>query len=104
MNSERIQPIKPEQVAELKLKIIPDEVIEVINMLLAKKAGKGSLIVLAQTEIVRELVARGYSKEELFEEHYLDFEPIYRAAGWEVVYDAPGYNESYPATFKFSMK
>lgn len=102
MNSERIRPINPEEIAELKLQLIPDAVIEVVNALLAKKAGQGSRIVLTQTEIVRDLVKRGFSKNELFEQHYMDFEPIYRNAGWDVVYDGPAYNESYEPTFTFS--
>lgn len=35
-------------------------------------------------------------------QHWLNFEGAYRRAGWKVEFDKPGYNESYPATFKFT--
>ncbi len=43
-------------------------------------------------------------RKQLFEKGWLDVEPIFKKAGWDVEYDKPGYNESYPATFKFSRK
>ncbi len=33
---------------------------------------------------------------------WLNVEELYRAQGWTVTYDKPGYNESYPATFTFA--
>ena len=32
----------------------------------------------------------------------MDIESIYRADGWGVYYDKPGYNETYTATFEFT--
>jgi hypothetical protein len=34
----------------------------------------------------------------------MDFEPFYEKAGWKVVYDKPGYCESYAANFTFTRK
>ncbi len=44
------------------------------------------------------------SSSEIYERHLLDVEPSYRAEGWEVEYDKPGYNETYEATFTFRKK
>jgi len=104
MSSEQLQPIRPEEIAELKRQIMPALVIETVNALLAKKAAQGNYIVLTQKEIVRELVKNGFKKETIFEEHYLDFEAVYESVGWKVTYDSPAYNESYEATFTFSTK
>lgn len=40
----------------------------------------------------------------LFDKHYLDIEPIYEEAGWEVEYDKPAYCETYDANFTFRRK
>lgn len=37
----------------------------------------------------------------MLDREHLDVEDVYRAAGWEVTYDKPGYNETYDATFTF---
>jgi hypothetical protein len=41
---------------------------------------------------------------EIFHRGWLDVEDAYRAEGWTVVYDKPGYNESYAASFTFSAR
>ena len=43
-------------------------------------------------------------RQKLFDEHHLDFEPLYRANGWSVYYDKPAYNETYRASWEFSKK
>ena len=45
------------------------------------------------------------SADKICEEGWLDVEDVYRKAGWEVIYDAPGYNESfYEPSFEFRIK
>lgn len=61
-------------------------------------------ITLYQDEIVQKLVARGLKRSDIFENHWLDFEDAYRASGWGVEYDKPGFNETYQARFIFSPK
>lgn len=41
---------------------------------------------------------------DVFERGYLDIEETYRKAGWSVVYDKPGYNETYDAFYTFTRK
>lgn len=42
-------------------------------------------------------------KDEVYDKHYLDFEDIYREKGWIVEYNKPGYNETYSATYEFTI-
>ena len=43
------------------------------------------------------------TRSTLFDNNWLDIEPIYRRAGWVVEYDKPAYCEDYPATFTFKL-
>lgn len=94
---------KPITPAEVEVNITkPDEVIEVFNELICKY-WDGHQAHFRQDEAVK-LISKRINKSQsfLFENYYLDIEPLYRNAGWLVVYDKPGYNETYPETFTFS--
>ncbi len=95
-----IGPISPD---EAKATIaIPEAVFEVVNELLRERAGSGRCT-LKQNEVVKLLLAKvDVGESEIFRRNWLDFEEAYRAAGWKVEYDKPGYNETYEATWAFS--
>ncbi len=76
---------------------IPSVVFDVVNTLLSR----GSTV-LTQSEVVRLIEASGIRRHDIFDNHYLDFEEAYRAKGWSVVYDKPGFNETYEACWRFS--
>lgn len=44
------------------------------------------------------------TREQIYENRWLDIEDSYRAVGWHVEYDKPGYCESYEATFTFKRR
>jgi hypothetical protein len=98
-----LQPIRPEEIAAFKLTLLPDVVIEVFNTLVATRFS-GQSAVVSQDEVITALLERGViqSKQEALDRHFLDVEPIYRAAGWHVAYDKPDFNESRSALFTFS--
>lgn len=101
-----VQPIKPSQVIKKKKDGIPDYVIESFNELIAKHFD-GSSSTIKQDEILSVILSKmleGSSRQDVFDNHWLDVEDIFRKAGWEVNYDKPAYNESYPATFEFKPK
>ena len=104
-----IEPIKPSEVVSLKSKILPDYVIEAINESIAENFLNGRAKI-EQTAIINKIMTKaaaqdiGLSRNQIFANHYLDFEDIYRAQGWSVHYDKPGYNESYEANFVFKEK
>jgi len=95
-------PIRPEEAPGRKLAQIPDGVIDVFNYLIVMNLS-GNCATFTQADVVSLLVARGiiHSEQQAFDYHLLDVEPVYREIGWEVTYDKPGWNESYPATFTF---
>lgn len=77
---------------------IPDFVFDTINALLRSGARE-----IRQFELTQELAAKGGVQRELvFKNGWLEFEGAYRATGWHVEYDKPGFNESYGAYWRFS--
>lgn len=98
------KPITPDQITPRKQDLIPDAVIDVFNDLIAKH-WNGNRSVVKQKDVVALLVANhNMTREDIYNNHYLDVEDIFRRAGWHVEYDKPGYNETYDATFIFKKK
>ena len=95
--------IKPLSKEEVKRAIkMPDIIIKTVNELLIKNYSNGKSIIM-QSEIV-DIVSGdpdGISRTDIYDNNYLDFEDVYRAIGWKVTYDKPGYCESYDPRFIF---
>lgn len=95
-------PITPEQVATSDY--LPDAVYEVFNTLISTR-WDGTQAVVPQEDAVQRIITRLHcDRAAVFDNGYLDVESAYRRAGWDVVYDKPGFNETYPATFTFRKK
>lgn len=87
-----------------KLASIPDEVIEAINELIVAN-WNGHSATFTQTNVVGLIQRKLHcSEDQIYKNHWIDFEDIYRNKGWSVTYDKPGFNESYEPTFKFTIK
>lgn len=101
------KPLRPEDITEAKRAAVPDEVIEAFNELIAED-WSGTCATVSQDEVVERILSKlaeaglDLTRDELFDKGWLDVEDIYRDDGWDVYYDKPGYNETYPATFRFS--
>lgn len=95
--------ITPQQAIKGKRKRIPADIIEIVNKLIVINMESRTSSV-AQEEIIKAALKKGYTREGLFDKGYLDIEDTFRAAGWHVTYDKPAYNETYPATFTFRPK
>lgn len=94
-------PLKSSEVDNAKLRDIPEEVFEAFNELIVK-SWNGSIAVVRQDDVIARIMEKlDVSRHAIFGAHWLDVEPAYRKAGWSVLYDKPGYNEDYPATFEF---
>ena len=111
MGNEANLAITPKQAAERHIKeVIPHEVYDAVNQLLAERCGGGGSIVIKTKEIVAlakkllDEAGREYKDSDFDEKGWLDFEPFYRENGWDVKYDGPAYNESYDSFFKFAPK
>lgn len=102
-----VEAIKPKEIALAKSRYFPDFVLQAFNELIAEKFTNGSATV-KQCDVIARMVKLAASEEvsrnTIFANGWLNVEEIYREAGWKVVYDKPGYNESYDANFKFSEK
>lgn len=96
-----VQPITPEAL-ERREHYIPYQIIDAVNRLLEKyyvnRTGKATVPV---EEIVALANQFGLTTGDIYANHWLDFENIYRNAGYEVIYDHPGYNETYKPVFHF---
>lgn len=49
-------------------------------------------------------MSKGFNRQEIFDRHWLDFETVYRSAGWDVHFSKPAYNESGDAVFTFKPR
>jgi len=100
-----VQPITPQEVVDKKLESIPDAVIRAFNGLIAKKFN-GSSATIKQNEAINAILTEDerIGRQEIFDNHWLYIEDIYRKIGWIVEFDKPGYNESYEAYFVFKKK
>lgn len=95
------KPITPKEVA--KRDKIPAAVFDVFNRFIERNF-TGNRAVVQQPDVVEQLVAMGYSRRAIFEEHLLDVESAYDRAGWKVTYEKPGFNESGDSFFVFEVK
>jgi hypothetical protein len=105
-----VQPITPQEALDAKITTIPDVVIEAVNAILTERMTRHGYISFLQKELVERIIALSVAQgqpittQQMYDKHWLDFEPFYEKAGWKVVYDKPGYNESYEPSFTFTRR
>lgn len=92
-----VKPITPKEVAKLQAEILPDVVIDVVNRLIAENMDGLQAVVLQ-----KDIVDRVKDQHGTFSQKWLNFEPLFRRAGWKVTYAKPAYNETYEPTFTFT--
>lgn len=99
-----MKPIKPSQVQGKKNAAFPDEVIEAFNELIVEN-WQGNSATVKQGQVVGRIMAKmQITSAEIYQNNYLDVEPLFRKAGWKVMFDKPGYNETYEGYFVFSKE
>lgn len=100
-----VQAISPADIAIQKVANFPDFVMEEWNKMIAMKF-TANRARIGQNEMIEALLPHTQhgNRQEVFDNHWLDVEEVYRANGWDVEYDKPAYNESYEATFTFTPK
>jgi len=100
---QRLGPINPAEITELRIEQIPDQVYEAFNGLIAQNIRRGRAVVM-QKDVVALLEEKGLIRNEIFNKHWLDVEEIYQKAGWQVKYDKPVYyaGENYEPYFEFN--
>ncbi len=101
-----MKPITPAQARKSKVSNIPAVVIKAVNNLIAANLGNGKYAIILQKDIIKEIrrLDPEMTPTQLYENKWLNFEPIFEKNGWKVDYDKPGYCETYEANFKFTAK
>jgi hypothetical protein len=100
-----MKPITPQEC--LKERQIDPTIAEVVNGLLKKNFNRGSIIIEEKEIVSAFLTAKKLQGDDtwtsgrIYDELLLNFEDFYREAGWKVIYDKPGYNETYNASYEF---
>lgn len=97
-------PIKPSEVRQHKTDALPEEVFIAFNDCITLTWDGWSAVVKQRDVAERIAAAMSITTAEVVQRHYLDVEESYRAEGWVVGYDKPGYNETYDATFRFTIE
>lgn len=100
-----VKALSKEEVIKNQINKIPEEVIEVVNKLLTEEydSNKGTASIF-QDDILNLLSSPEYgnhSRRDVFDNHWLDFEDIYREKGWKVTYVKATYDDEFATYFKF---
>jgi hypothetical protein len=97
------RPVRPDEIRSQQA--LPTIVYAIVNKLLAQHYDSNSrTAVITQKSIVEALERTGLTPSQIYDGDYLNFEDHYRAHGWDVEYDKPGYNETYEAFFSFTAR
>jgi hypothetical protein len=104
-----VRPIRPSEAAKAKQAALPDAVILAFNELIAEnlQADGRSVVRIkdARERIAAKLTAENPNTPVQVLTEWLDVEPIYRKAGWTVVYESPCMGDSWYEPFmRFSKK
>lgn len=94
-------PLTPDEVAVSKRTHLPDFVIDAFNELLIESFHNGAARILQKDAVAR---IKAKHPELEFNMKWLDVERTFEAYGWKVVYDKPGWDESYDAFFRFTRR
>ncbi len=93
-----VNPLTPEELHSKIQHSIPDEMIMAVNQVLeSKTAAGGRSIRIAEYEITRrfrEISGKKYRGKDPRVEGWLNIEPIFEAAGWEITRYGENLNES----------
>lgn len=88
-------PITPEECTNKKLELIPNEVIECFNEMIAENFN-GHSATIKQKDICATIADRLYvSTTYVYSQKWLDIEDIYKKFGWKVEYDKPSYCDAH---------
>lgn len=99
-----VKAISPDEIPVQKVLDMPDEVIECWNSMIARAYSGGSARITLKEASAELQNLFGKTHSEIRKLGYLDIEDVYRAEGWKVLYDSPGYNETYEAFYVFSKR
>lgn len=105
----KVAPISPAEAEKAHCGTIPDSIIDAFNKLIVKHYKPILKEAVVKQDEVLDMVCGDpdsgkLKRADVFSNHWLDVEDIYREQGWNVDYDKPAYNETYDPYFVFSIK
>lgn len=118
-----IEPITPDEAKKRKeenwKQNLPAPVLEAINDCIVKNMEPHSFVI-DQNEMMKAILDRlaegrkeyagdesnmpwyyAATRQQVYDNKWLDFEPLYRKVGWKVEYYKPDFNEAGPAFWRF---
>lgn len=101
-----MKPITPEEAVRRRADPLDPRVIDTWNKMITEKIRPDRRAVISQPEIIDALIEAigfGCTRADVIEGRWLDIEDLYRAAGWDVVYQKAHYVDNYESTFTFSL-
>lgn len=100
-----VEPSTPKEVEESANYAIHPAIIQAVNELLKEEYIPGRTVTLLQKIIVKKAksICKELTERQIFDKHWMDFEPVFRKAGWKVNYNSPAWCETYfDEYYKFS--
>lgn len=95
-------PITPDEAEQASYQTIPPFVVAAFNAEIAAAYSGGEAKVVQKKVVTR--IEATIPDATTFDIRWLNVEELYRANGWSVTYDKPGYNETYDASFLFKRR
>ena len=104
-----IKPLTPKEAKKTKLEVIPDFVIQAFNELIVKNLNSYGSSSFKQNDLVDIIMKsssqdNGFTRDDVYSNHWLDVEKIYEEAGWEVTFHKPAYYEDFDPYYNFIPK
>lgn len=97
-------PIRPEDVASMKKKVIPEFVWAAFNELIVKNYDEHGEARVTLKEVVALIKAKLGVVDQDIDRTWLEVEAAYEENGWKVTFDKAAYNESYDSAFIFKRR
>jgi hypothetical protein len=99
-----MKPITPKEALKRRAEAFPPKVIEIFSNLIIKNLRDGDAYVTQDEALAAISAEMDVPEQQVIDKGWLDIEPLFEEAGWEVDYEKPGYNETGSAYFIFSPK
>lgn len=99
-----LKPITPEKAREIRSGNFPDWIIEAVNKFIVKNMRGDLAFTIKQKDIMEEalrLAPDGTRSQTVYDNGWMDIEPLYRENGWTVSYSSPAMDESWDVYFTF---
>lgn len=105
MEVNKTVPLKPSDMELIEnQREFPEFVVSAFNECI-KRNWNGREAKIKQDEVISAMLkTRKVKRNQIFDNNYLDIEPLYESQSWRVEYDKPGYNENYEPFFVFQRK